>query len=171
VEENAGNMQMRTIVLGVGNPILRDDGVGIHVVRRLKRLVNDPDVMVDEAFTGGMNLLDMIVGYDRVIIVDAVKLKEGKAGDVKRFPLEDFDTFSYRNPHDASLPAAIRYALKIGEGRIPKEIVIIGIIIKETTSFGEELSPKILEAVPRAVEMVLSELRVCGSHETYDRLI
>ena len=158
-------------MLGVGNPILCDDGVGIHVARRLKSLVNDPDVTVDEAFTGGINLLDMIVGYDRAILVDAVKLKEGKAGDVERFPLEDFDTFACLNPHDASLPAAIRYAQKMGEGRIPKEIVIIGIIIKETTSFGEELSPKILEAVPRAVEMVLSELRVCGSHETYDRLI
>jgi hydrogenase maturation protease len=162
---------MRTIVLGVGNPILRDDGVGIHVARRLKCLVNDPDVTVDEAFTGGMNLLDMIVGYDRAILIDAVKMKEGRAGDVGRFLLEDVDTFSYRNPHDASLLAAIRYAQKIGEGRIPKEIVIIGITIKETTSFGEELSPKVLEAIPRAIEVVMSELHVRGSQETCDSLI
>ena len=51
---------MKTIVLGVGNPILCDDGVGVHVVNQLKKHINDPNVTLDEALTGGMNLLDMI---------------------------------------------------------------------------------------------------------------
>jgi len=156
---NAGETQMRTVVLGVGNPILSDDGVGIHVARQLKRIVNDPNVTVDEALTGGMNLLDMIIGYDKAILIDAVKLKEGEAGDIERFSIEDFDTVACRNPHDASLSAAVRYAKKMGENRIPNEIVIIGVKVKDSISFGEELSPKVAEAVPRAVEMALSELQ------------
>ena len=55
-------IKMKTIVLGVGNPILQDDGVGIHVANQLKQHVNHPNVTIDEALTGGMNLLDLITG-------------------------------------------------------------------------------------------------------------
>ena len=69
---------MKTIVLGVGNPILQDDGVGIHVANQLKQHVNHPNVTIDEALTGGMNLLDLITGYDKAILIDAVNIKKMK---------------------------------------------------------------------------------------------
>ena len=69
-----GNI-MKTIVLGVGNPILRDDGVGVHVIQQLKQQINDPNVTVDEALTGGMNLLDLILGYNKAILIDAIKME------------------------------------------------------------------------------------------------
>jgi hypothetical protein len=60
---------MKTIVLGVGNPILQDDGVGIHVVEEIrKKKLKNSDVSFDTAFTGGLNLLDMIRGYEKVIL-------------------------------------------------------------------------------------------------------
>ena len=74
---------MKTIVLGVGNPILSDDGVGIHVANQLKQKINDPNIAIDEALTGGMNLLDLILGYDKAIIIDAVKIDNGEEGKVK----------------------------------------------------------------------------------------
>ena len=64
---------MKTIVLGIGNLILSDDGVGIHVARELKKRIKNKDITIDEAFTGGMNLLDLMIGYDKAIIIDAVK--------------------------------------------------------------------------------------------------
>ncbi len=67
---------MKTIVLGVGNPILQDDGVGIHVINELRAHLKDSRVTLDIAYTGGMNLLDMIRGFDKVILVDAVKQEE-----------------------------------------------------------------------------------------------
>lgn len=151
---------MKTIILGIGNPILRDDGVGIHVANQLKQHINDPDVTIDEALTGGMNLLDLILGYDKAILIDAVKTKDAEDGEVKRFPLNEFTTAHSCNPHDVSLHEAIQMAEKLGESRIPKEIIIIGILMKKLScEFGENLSEKISMAVPKAVEMTLNEIR------------
>ena len=98
---------MKTVVLGVGNPILRDDGVGIHVVNQLKKYVSDPNVTIDEAQTGGMNLLDMIRGYDKAILIDAVKMDDERNGEVKRFLLSDFSSMHSYNPHDVTLLEAL----------------------------------------------------------------
>jgi hydrogenase maturation protease len=151
---------MKTIVLGVGNQILGDDGVGIHVVNELKKQIRNPNITVDEAITGGMNLLELLLGYDKAIIVDAVKTKDGENGEVKRIPLGDFSTMHSCNPHDVSLIEAIEMAKKIGEDRIPREIIVIGITMKEIPcEFGEKLSNKIAAAVPKAVDMTLNEIK------------
>jgi hydrogenase maturation protease len=151
---------MKTIVLGVGNQILGDDGVGVHIANELKKHIQNPDVTVDEAITGGMNLLDILLGYDKAIIIDAVKSETGKNGEVRRIPLSDFSTMHSCNPHDVSLTEAIKMATKLGETRIPKDIVVIGIMIKQIPcEFGEKLSKNIAAAVPKAVEMTLNEIR------------
>jgi hydrogenase maturation protease len=151
---------MKTIILGVGNQILGDDGVGVHVANELKKHIQNPNVTIDEAITGGMNLLDLLLGYDKAIIVDAVKSETGENGEVKRIPLSNFSTMHSCNPHDVSLIEAIEMAKKLGENRIPKEIIIIGIMMKEIPcEFGEELSKNIATAVPKAVEMTLNEIK------------
>ena len=152
---------MRTIVLGVGNQILGDDGVGVHVANELKKHIQDPNITIDEATTGGMNLLDLLLGYDKAIIIDAVKSETGENGEVKRIPLDDFSTMHSCNPHDVSLSEAIEMAKKLGETKIPQEIVIIGIMMKQIPcEFGEKLSKNIETAVPKAVEMTLNEIKI-----------
>ena len=152
---------MKTIILGVGNLILGDDGVGIHVVNEVKKhLSNNSNVTIDEAITGGMNLLDLLLGYEKAIIVDAVKSEDAENGEVKRIPLGDFNTMHSCNPHDVSLTEAIKMAEKLGEDRIPKEIVVIGIMMKEIPcEFKEKLSRDIASAVPKAVKMTLNEIK------------
>ena len=151
---------MKTIVLGAGNQILGDDGVGIHVTNELKKHINNPNIIIDDAVTGGMNLLELLLGYDKAIIVDAVKTNKGETGEVKRIPLGDFSTMHSCNPHDVSLSEAIEVAKKMGEERIPKEIVVIGIMMKEIPcEFGEKLSNEIAAAVPKAVDMTLNEIK------------
>jgi hydrogenase maturation protease len=152
---------MKTIILGVGNLILGDDGVGVHVVNKIKKHIQDPNITVDEAITGGMNLLDLILGYDKAVIIDAVKSEKYKEGTVKRIQLNDFNTMHSCNPHDVSLIEAIKMAKKLGETKIPSEIVIIGIILNEIPcEFGEKLSKDIAAAVPKAVEMTLNEIKI-----------
>jgi len=151
---------MRTIILGVGNQILGDDGVGVHVANELKKKVQHPEITIDEAITGGMNLLDLIKDYDKAIIIDAVKTKTGKNGDVERIPLRNFSTMHSCNPHDVSLVEAIEMAKKMGEKKIPKEIIVIGIMMKQIPcEFGEKLSKNIAKAVPKAVKMTLDEIK------------
>lgn len=150
---------MKTIILGVGNPILRDDGVGIHVAEELKKQIKKPDIKIDTAFTGGMNLLDQMIDSDRAILIDAVKMKNKALGEVGIYDLNDFSAFHTCNPHDVSLPEAIDLAKRLGERRVPKEIKIVGINIgKLSCEFGEELSSEIAKAVPKAVDFVKKEV-------------
>ena len=151
---------MKTIILGIGNLILGDDAVGVHTANEIKKIVDNPDITVEEAITGGMNLLDLLLGYDKAIIIDAVKSENCENGEVKRIKLSDFKTMHSCNPHDVSLVEAIEMAKKLGEKRIPNEIVIIGIMMRKIPcEFGEELSEKIAAAVPKAVEMTLNEIK------------
>jgi len=151
---------MKTIILGVGNTILSDDGVGIHVANQLRQKIDNPNITIDEALTGGMNLLDLLLGYDKAIIIDAVKIDNGEEGEVKRIPISKFATMHSCNPHDVSLTEAIQMAEKLGETRIPKEIIVIGITMKKLPcEFGENLSEKIAMAVPKAIGMTLNEIK------------
>ncbi|HVP99977.1 MAG TPA: hydrogenase maturation protease [Candidatus Thermoplasmatota archaeon] len=152
---------MKTIVLGVGNPILRDDGVGIHVIDELrKRDLTKSSVTLDTAFTGGLNILDMIRGYDKVIMVDAITEEQGTPGEVKRFLIRNATSLHSANPHDVSLAEAITLANNLGETGLPKEIILVGIVIRPSYDFGENLSAKVRSAIPTAVQVVLSELQL-----------
>jgi hydrogenase maturation protease len=151
---------MKTIILGVGNQILGDDGVGVHISNELKKYIKNPNVTIEEAVTGGMNLLDLILGYDKAIILDAVKSEKDKHGIVQRIPINDFKAMHSCNPHDVSLIEAIEIAKKMGENRIPKEIVIIGVMMKHMSlEFNDKLSKKIAAAIPIAVKMTLDEIK------------
>ncbi len=150
---------MKTIVIGIGNPILGDDGIGIHIVQKLKEKVIRKDIVFDEAMTGGMNLLDIFRGYDKAILVDAIYDKNSPLGSVKRFSIKECRTVHSCNPHDVSLPEAIKLAEHLGEQLIPKDIIIIGIVLHETPcEFTETLSPEIEKAIPKATQLVLSEI-------------
>jgi hydrogenase maturation protease len=149
---------MKIIVLGVGNPILQDDGVGLHVIEALRKQVKNPNVTVETATTGGMNLLDMIRGYEKVILIDAVKRQGSPPGEVKRFELSDFHSVHSCNPHDVSLSEALQLAKQIGETLLPSNIILIGITVHNTYEFGEQLSSTVASAIPIAVTLVLQEL-------------
>jgi hydrogenase maturation protease len=149
---------MKTIVVGVGNPILQDDGVGLHVIEALRQRLNNPLVTIETASTGGMNLLDMICGYEKVILIDAVKQNDTEPGEVKRFLLSDFHSVHSCNPHDVSLSEALHVAAQLGEKHLPVQIILIGITVKNTYEFGEQLSNEVSSAIPTAVNLVLEEL-------------
>jgi len=152
--------EKKTIILGIGNPILGDDGIGIHIVRQLKKeLQQNSHIVIDEAMTGGMNLLDAIIGYDKAILIDAVILCDEKIGDVKRFELGDLGTVHSCNPHDVSLFESIKLAESLGEKKVPDEIIIIGIVLHELPlEFSEDLSPLISSSIPKAIQLVLNEI-------------
>jgi len=143
----------------MGNTILCDDGVGIYVVREAARQCQRDDVIFAETSVGGMRLLDVIAGYDRIIMVDAIKTADGKPGDVYRLHPGDLPTLHAGSTHDLSLIGAL--ALGRGMGmRLPadEDFVIIAVEVEEVWTFGEACTPAVTEAIPRAVETVLAEL-------------
>lgn len=150
---------MKTIVIGIGNPILGDDGIGIVVAKKVMEKMNDPDVVIEEAYTGGMNLLETILGYDKAILIDAIINDDIGIGQVKRIEIEEGGTAHYTSPHDSSFFDALRTVENMGIETVPKHISVFGIGIKRNNTFTETMSPEVKKAVPPAVSMVLNELK------------
>ncbi len=152
--------RVKTVVVGLGNPILRDDGVGIHVVRAVARLVAREDVAFAEASVGGLRLLDLLAGYDRAILVDAIVTPDGRPGEIRRLGPNDLCCSRHAgSSHDVSLPAALAFGRRMGMALPADErITIIAVEAVDVLTFGEECTPEVAAALPGAVEAVLKEL-------------
>jgi len=151
---------LKTLILGLGNPILTDDGVGICVVRAMAAQCQRDDVTFAEASVGGMRLLDVIAGYDRVIMVDAIQTRDGTPGDIHRLHPNDLRVSLHSgSTHDLSLPGALALGRGLGLTLPDDEaIVIIAIEAEDVLTFGETCTSAVAAAIPRAVEVVLAEL-------------
>ena len=153
---------MKTLVLGIGNPILRDDGIGIYVARAAEAAYDKDDVDFCEASVGGLRLLNVINGYERVIMVDAIMMRDGRPGDIYRMgPNELCASLHADCSHDMSLPVALALGRELGMVLPDDEnFVILAVQVEDVINFGEECTPKVEAAIPRAVERVLHELGV-----------
>lgn len=149
---------MKTLILGIGNPILSDDGAGFRVIEKLRvALKSRDDVVVKETSLSGLSLLDELTGYERLIIVDAIQTKEGKPGDIYRLSPDDFKVGRMAVIHDVGLFSALELARKL-DMEVPREVVIFAIEAKDIATFSEECSPEVERAIPEAVDMILREV-------------
>jgi hydrogenase maturation protease len=148
---------MKTLVLGLGNPILTDDGVGIQVVKEAAIRCQACDVTFAQASLGGLRLLDALTGYDRVILVDAILTVDGKPGDIYRLGPGDVQASLHSDStHDMSLPCALALGRKLGI-KLPEDdaFTIIAVEAQDVLNFGETPTLAVAAALPAAVEMVL----------------
>lgn len=149
---------MKTLVLGLGNPILSDDSVGFRVVQELKTRFNKPDLTLVESSASGLSLLDLITGYDKLIIVDAIKTEGGEAGKIYRLGAENLGAIRHSaSPHDINLATALELGRKLGVA-LPQQITILAIEVVDVTTFSEKCTPEVDRAIPLAVSMVAEEL-------------
>jgi len=149
---------VKTLVLGLGNSILTDDAVAFAVVEEVERRIDRKDVTVSRASVGGLGLLELVVGYDRVIILDAIQTGLAEPGHIHRLTPDEFrGSLRAASSHDVSLTTALELGRQLRKD-VPKEIIIIAIEAADVETFGEELTPAVAAAVPQAVELVLQEL-------------
>jgi hydrogenase maturation protease len=154
--------KIKTLILGLGNPILSDDSVGYQVAMTLKERLDMPDVDIKEAGIAGLDLLDMITGYDRTIIIDAIQTEKGKPGRIYRFGPDLLTSTRHSGtPHDVNIATALELGKKLNL-KLPREITIFAIEVEDVTSFSEECTPGVKKAVPRCVAMVMRELQVAA---------
>jgi hydrogenase maturation protease len=149
--------QKKTVVLGVGNLLLTDEGVGVHVINKMMEMDFPPEVELVEGGVDGLCLMSVVVGTDRLIVIDAVK-GGGSPGSIYRFGPEDLvshtDT-SKMSVHQIGILEVTRLSGLVG--KLP-ETTIIGIEPK-SVEMGMELTPEIQSKVPRIIELVLNELK------------
>jgi hydrogenase maturation protease len=160
---NGQQTQMKTLVIGLGNPILGDDGFGWSVasVVRDRSPVTNPPVEVDCLSLGGLSLMERMLGYDQVVLVDSMETGQGPVGSVRTFPLASLpDPMAGHSAsaHDTSLITALKTAESIGAD-IPKRIDVVAVEAQNVYDFSEELSPPVAAAVPEAVQAVLNLLQ------------
>jgi hydrogenase maturation protease len=149
-----------TLVVGLGNPILGDDGVGWRVIDELDTRDHD-EASLQQACVGGVSLMEIMVGYRHAIIVDAVIDPDEMPGSVWCRPLGEVETriaSHLDSTHDATLPAALEAGRALG-AELPSEIDVVGIVIERGDVFGEELSSAVEAAIPVAAAAVEEALR------------
>ena len=155
-------LKIKTLVLGLGNPILSDDGAGFYVAEKLKGRLNHTDITVEQASAGGLAILDLLSGYDKAIIIDAIKTQKGEAGQIYLLKLEDFiNTWHTGSPHDTDFYTALALG-KALDMPLPADIDIFAIEVEDVTTFSEKCTPKVNEAIQKVIEMVALELSQPG---------
>lgn len=152
-------MDRHTIIIGVGNPILSDDGAGILVARKIKEAISQSAfIHIVEASLGGIGLLDLMAGYHRAIIVDSIKTKNGEPGTIYRLSIDEVGSPSYSwGPHLMDLRTAVELGICLGY-KIPERIDVYAIEIKENEFFSELLSPEVEGAIPLLTEKIIDDL-------------
>ncbi|MFQ6057308.1 MAG: HyaD/HybD family hydrogenase maturation endopeptidase [Anaerolineae bacterium] len=146
----------RTLILGVGNILLQDEGFGVHLVQAMEGLSLPPHVDLLDGGTAALDLLNYIADYDRLIVIDAVR-GGSEPGAVYRFTPEDITPESkfITSVHQIDLLDVLGMAEQLGCR--PREIIIYGVEPKEV-SWGLELTPELAALVPKVVELILKEI-------------
>jgi hydrogenase maturation protease len=157
---------MKTLIIGLGNPILTDDGVGVKVAYALQDQIDSeqhPEITITEASAGGIRLMETLLGYERVFLIDAYLLQEQNMtpGRIHRMTLADLRSVSptqhSTSAHDTSLVTALDTAEYLGY-QVPGEITIYAVEVENILEFGEEPTPAVAAAIPEVVESILAEL-------------
>jgi hydrogenase maturation protease len=157
---------MKTLIIGLGNPILGNDGAGWAVAEMVeeKLAVLLPDVRVDRLALAGISLMEQMIGFERVILIDSLNTGKYSQGQVVSFTLDCLEDLTYghsASAHDLSLKKALalgrNMAINLPDDR---DVSVVAIEARRVYDFGIGLSPEIESAVPLAAYMVYQTLGV-----------
>jgi hydrogenase maturation protease len=146
---------MKTLVLGMGSPILSDDGVGLFISRRLEGRI--PGVDVVSTAMAGLALLDLVAGYEKIFVIDALTTGESSIGNLKKLT-DGEGSLHLFSSHGLNFPELISLGKELGF-RMPQVAGIYGIEIGEQIAFGEELSPELQEKIESLIESILQDIQ------------
>ena len=161
----AGGSGERIVVIGLGNPLLTDDAVGVRAAEMLTERLAGTGVDVVQSAWGGLRFVDLLAGYDRAVIVDAIEWRHGPVGTVYRLTTDQaIPTLRAVSYHDVSLGTALALGRTL-DIPLPSEVVFFAVEAAETRAFGEQLTPAVQSALPelvRSVEAQLMQWNVLG---------
>ena len=153
-DEQIHSQKKDILILGLGNTILTDDGVGIYVVREIADKISDTTVDVQEASVGGLELLNLITGFRKVVLIDAVMTGQHAVGTLLKMKPEDFEGGSATARHQIGLHEALMLGRKLRMD-IPETITIYGIEVKDILTFGETCTPEVRASIPGTVSKII----------------
>lgn len=167
--------QPRILIIGLGNPLLGDDGFGWRVASHVECALQEQSKTVGEGEThssmvaaveverlavGGLRLMEQMIGYDAAILIDAVTLGQQPIGSLYSYSLESLPSYSVGHlysAHDTSLQVALEMGRNL-VAKLPDAIWVIGVEVEPTFIFSESLTPSVMAAVPCTVQLVIEKL-------------
>jgi hydrogenase maturation protease len=168
---------MKTIIIGLGNPILGDDGVGWKVAEEVRKNLDsasppsplplgegcrrrgEGEIVVEFLSLGGISLMEHLVGYERAILIDAMASDQepGSVSVAQLGELTDYSAFHTTSAHDTSLQNALRLGKTMG-ANLPEQIIVVGIATHHVYDFDENLSLPVVRAISKATQIVIDLL-------------
>jgi len=152
-------MAHKIAIIGIGNLLLQDEGIGVHIINQLKGLQLPDNVEVFDCGTGGLSILALLDGFDIVVVVDAVKAG-GEPGTIYRFRLDKTKTDNRLKGmisfHELDFVTAVEIGRKAY--KLPSEMVMIGIEPK-TIEIGLALSLEVKRSIPKVIGLIFEEIR------------
>lgn len=154
-------------VIGIGNPLRQDDGIGIVLLEKLVEMKDDlpDDIEYVDGGTGGMNLLHLLARFDIVFLIDAVNFG-GPIGESKLFKAEDVYSKKIQiriSTHDTDFLKIIQLSKELGEN--PDELFVFGVQPKDI-SHGSNLSPELQQKIDLLLDNLISELKPILNQKT-----
>jgi hydrogenase maturation protease len=148
----------KLLLLGLGNDILCDDAVGLRVAEAVReRLVGRTNVAVIQSAEMGLALLDLIVGFDTLLIVDAVQTSQAKPGFVHEIGGDDLKSLAVISPHFLGVGEAIALGKELGL-HVPGRVKIFAVEVQDPFTVGTQMTPAMEEALPQIIERVMREV-------------
>ena len=146
-------------ILGAGNYLMADDGVGVHILEKLEQM-DRSDVELVNAGVGGLAILDYMEDADDVIIIDAVRGGGGEPGSIYKFTDKELPPANLfmMSLHDLNLVDTLRLGRQIQPELMPNNITIIGIEVERVEGICTDLSPKVQAAIDLVMQLVFEEI-------------
>ena len=154
---------MRTLLLGMGNPLLCDDAIGVRLAAGLAlRLERRPGLdVIEECSVGGLNLVDVVAGYDRLIVIDSIKTRDGKPGAWYRLSAGSLrETMNLSSVHDTNFATALEFGRRMGTP-VPDDddIHIFAVEVDDNMTFCETMTPALETGYAELLEEIGSEVK------------
>jgi hydrogenase maturation protease len=148
---------VKTLVVGLGNPILGDDGIGWQIAHELQQIKKIPsDVTIECLAIGGIGLMETLIDYDRAILIDAIITRQVPVGSVNQYKLENLPNITsghMSSAHDTSLIDALRMGQSLG-AHLPDDISVVTVESQKVYEFTENMTPAVAAAVPQALKII-----------------
>lgn len=149
----------RLLVLGLGNDILTDDAIGLHVVHALQReLAGQPSFDIRETTEMGLALLDFITGYRAVVIVDSIQTGKAPPGFLHELDAAALGQLTGRTPHFVGVNETLALGRQLGLA-MPEHVTIFAIEVEDPFTLGTALTPALQAALPGIVARICAALR------------
>lgn len=150
----------KTLVCGIGNPMLKDDRAGIEVAEKIEALGLPVDIEI--IYGVGFEVLDKVLGYERVFVIDAAKLGK-EPGTIHEVSVDDIFSEHYlATSHAVTLGSTLKAGYELFPDQMPEDLTIYLIEAEDYFEFTKQCTPRVVVAIAEVVEKITSEVQAMG---------